>query len=368
LCVCFRIVFVSNEKEKTVREQKMWLHLGVFLALLIGAFGLAAWRGAPKMKPATPLNAVLPEPRENAQAVSDDWLKPRLAVWQTKVFPRLEDMGKEQDKTVQDRLQAVTTFFAEADKGAEAFAESILSLKGKWLFCKSKVTDAAKREYAVFLQAEFAKHVLNADELKSVLEACVNGYASDEAGREGELLVKLRADLEDSELGRLGLLPAVRTPERFQEAYQQMLAIASGAVGSDLKVTLGREVVTFVAADVAAQILVRVGTAVATRLGVSAGVLSTGAVSGAATLGAGLLAGIALDQLVGWAMKQAGYDPAQAMAQKVKEQLAQIKDLILEGEAGSSKGLKAELKAFAQTRGQLRQDALRKLVFLGGAS
>ena len=252
----------------------------------------------------------------------------RLEAW-NKVEPRLRETDEATKNEVNTSTEQVKQFFAERKQNARAFATEVLSLGGKWAYVKGYFQEGNHERY---LEECFARHIFGSDELKSVIESAVSRYVSEIQGRENQLLVAIRADLEGSELAGPAYLPALGSDEGFRREYDAMLQKVMPIVSKDLGVTITREVVSFVGSEIAAALVLEIGTSLAAELGISGGILGAGAYSGAFTFGVGLVAGILVDMTLNWAIRQAGYDPEGEIAAKVTESLDRIERIILEGD------------------------------------
>lgn len=323
----------------------------------------------------------------------------RVAAW-NKIGPRLRAADTEARRVAEERHKQIRAFFAERENRARAFANDVLSLSGKWEFIKSKVDRWGDENYRAFLRESFEKNVLSGGEIEQLLEQVISGYVVELQGTENQLLVDVRADLADTELGQLDLGPALETDQAFRERYARALGEISAIAGRDMPVWLSKEAVTWVGADIAANITVSLSIAIAERLGISAGILGTGAASGVATLGIGIGAAIILDGLVDRLLQAAGHDPAGDIAGKVIELLQTFEGMLLDGDAqavrtyeqlrkmqendrfefvrlearkaadriegGGYLGLRRKFDYLAESRARLRSDALRELILVGG--
>jgi hypothetical protein len=268
-------------------------------------------------------------------------------------------------KALENRVKGVRDVFRRGAGGAGRFAEEALSWKGKWVLVKEKVGAGNDGEHARFLADLFAEHVLKSDDLKAALEAAVQGYLKDLDAIENELLVQLRADLDDGEMGRTGKPAFLATQEAFAKEYRRLAEEVRKALEVNLKMAVGKEVVSFVAMDVATQIVLRIGQVAAAELGVETAILGSGAASGLVTIGIGLVVGLIVDQVVAWLLKQAGYDPEAAIADKVRAGLGQLESHLVDGGSGKS-GLVRELAKLRDARSKVRHAVLEKLVQEGG--
>ena len=146
------------------------------------------------------------------------------------------------------------------------------------------------------------------------------------------MLVKLRADLADSDLGRGKKTAVFNSDAAFLAECHRLEAELLPTLSRELGVTISREVASFVAMDVATQIVIRVAEALAVELGVSAGILGTGAASSVATLGVGLVVGIVIDAMLGDLMRAFGHDPEGEISAQVVSQLRRLESLLIDGD------------------------------------
>lgn len=365
---------------------------------LVVAFGIAVWAGRFYL-PAEglPELRIAPEDVEPPATNSPiDWSAWRQKAWH-KIEPRIDEADRADLAALELQLATIDEFFHERRAGTKPFAEAVLSLRGKWVFVKSRLPSADDGAHLRFLEENFEKNVFTIADLKQTIESTIRGYVSRVQGIENKLLVDVRADLSERELAVAGA-PLIALPEQeFRRRFDLLLQNVATAVSRDSQFAASREVVSFVSGEVAAQIAVRVATAVAARLGISAGVLGTGAAAGWATFGVGLVAAVVIDVAIDRVTKAAGYDPVERVATKVDEVLEQVRQLILAGdpeawavlaklrtmaendpdpnvraesgravesiEAGGSLGLRRELRQLHDSRAKLRREALRRLVF-----
>jgi len=277
-----------------------------------------------------------------------------------KAQAHMASADRKQVSLLEGRLASVRAFFARARKGAPPFAEEALSWSGKWALIKNKLRIGEREGHAKFLAEAFGKHVFSGEALQAVLEDAVKGFLSDLDGIENELLIKLRADLADEEL-RQGRPTLVQSDDAFGQEYRRLAADVKNTLEHDLKVTAGREAVSFVAMDVAASVVLRVAAAAAAELGLEAGILGTGAASGVATLGIGLVAAVIVDYAAGYVLKWAGYAPEQAIAGKVVQAIDKVETALLDGD-GQKTGLRRELEKIQSDRSRIRNAVVQKLV------
>lgn len=168
------------------------------------------------------------------------------------------------------------------------FLEEVFSVSGKW-----KAVTRGRESYERYVRRAFDEQVFSARAFEAVLDQIRSDYAYGIAAAENRLLVALYEDLRPA---RPGL-----SFETFKSRYGDLAATLAPQVMRDL----GMNLVSFAGSDAAAVLLVAALT--------SAGVLGTsvaaGSAGGAVTLGVsvavGVIAGIALDSVVGDAYEDA---------------------------------------------------------------
>lgn len=264
------------------------------------------------------------------------------------------------------RVEGVSKLFVAARAGAPKFAEESLSWSGKWALLKDYLGIGNDAEHAQFLAKAFSENVLAGEVLKSALESAVKGYVADLEAIENQLIVQLRADLDDSQLANDAKPEFVQTDEAFNREYKRLAAELTQALIQDAQAEIGKQTASFVAWDVAMLIVNRIAQTVATELGVEATILGSGAASTLVTLGAGLVVGLIVDQIISWIMKEAGYDPEKEIATKVQESLNSLEKLLLDG-MNKKPGLRGELERLRQARSQVQHAVVSKLTLEGAA-
>jgi hypothetical protein len=320
----------------------------------------------------------------------------RLEAW-NKVQPRLQSTDEATKNEVDTSTGQIKKFFAERKQNARAFAADVLGLSGKWAYLKGYFYEGNHERY---LEECFERNLFSSSELKSLIESAVSRYVSEVEGRENQLLVAIRADLEGTELASPKYLPALSSEAEFRREYAAMMQRVLPILTKDLGVSVTREIVSFVGSEIAATLVMEIGVSLATELGVSGGILGAGASSGAVTFGVGLVAGILVDMALDWIIRQAGYDPEGEIAAKVTKSLDDLERVILEGdkktnerysnakfystfswssadrasswaeaqnlESAGGLGLKHQLNHIHEVRSRLRDETLKGLILNGG--
>jgi hypothetical protein len=255
------------------------------------------------------------------------------AVW-AKVQPHLDLLDRQASESRDRRLAALRAFFREREKGAGGFAEEALSWGGKWALIQQTMHIGQADAHHKQLSAAFGRHVFTGADLQAEMKRAVRGHLSDLEGAENDMLVLIRADLADGDLGR-GRKPASLDSDiAFRDECRRLEAALLPTLSRELGVTAGREAASFVAMDVATQVILRVTEAVAAELGISAGILGTGAASSVETLGVGLVVGVVVDALLGRLMRAFGHDPEKEVTRQAVSLVERLADLMIDGDPG----------------------------------
>ena len=330
---------------------------------------------------------------DSSRAAAPDTRAARSKVWKhAEVL--LAETERHGNDALDRHLASIRAFLDERKAGSRAFAERLLSLRGKWALVKAEIGPADS--YAAFLQQAFAEHVFPMEELEKTVRAAVSGYLAELEGLDDNLLVRLRADLGDDELPRRAI-PALGSDEALRRHYHALSERVAQDLRTDLAVVVGRELFLWEATTVATELTLQAGTALAARLGVSGAILSAGAASSWRTLGVGLVVAIVLDAVINRIIKAAGYDAEEQIAQRVAQTLSDLGRTLTDGdpaardtlerlktlqrddpdpgvraacaeavrriEAGIQLfGLRRELTALSAARASLRKETLRRLI------
>jgi|SRR6185312_11847936 len=275
------------------------------------------------------------------------------------VRQRLNEADAKSEKAIDARLKPMAKVFAKGRKGAKAFAEETISLKGKWQFVKGIVNGGESHRH--YLSEAFGRHVFSSNELREAMQSSVRAYLDDIEGYESEMLVKLRADLAD---GPAGSLPThIQGDEEFKREYKKLSALVVGELRLDMGVTVGREVGIVIAADVAANMALQAAKAAAAEMGISAGLLSTGV----ATLGVGIVLAFIIDAILDEVLKMAGYDPVAKIEKQVCETIDRMEQSLTRDSQFFSLltkpgSLRKQMEELHETRSKLRRETIKRLM------
>ncbi|HTU92893.1 MAG TPA: hypothetical protein VMF69_22625, partial [Gemmataceae bacterium] len=306
----------------------------------------------------------------------------------------LQQADRQAASALDKHLAAIHAFIDERKAGSKAFAERVVSLRGKWETVKAEI--GYNSDYARFLQEAFAEHIFPIEELEKAVSAAVRSYLAELESLEDDLLVRLRADLADDELPRRAI-PALGSDDAFRRHYHQLSQRVSQDLRSDLAAVAARELFIWHAGNIATDLTLMAGAAIAGRLGLSTAILAAGAESTWQTLGVGLIVCFVLDAVVNRIIKAAGYDVEEQIAARIEETLSDLGRTITDGdpeardqleqlkvmqradpnekvrtacaeaiasvEAGTQLyGLRRELSKISAARASVRNETLRRLI------
>lgn len=310
------------------------------LLLLALLAGLAWFVGAPK----TPAPVAVPPPPVI------DTRRIALEV-RARVEPSLDWAHEESLLAVNDELHGLSAFFQQAKTRTPQFADAVMSWGSKWRLLVDQVPGTTGERHREFIREKFAETLFDEESLTHAVEQVIRGYADKTQSLENEMLVRMRADVEDLPAASLA---ALSRGESLSAAFQEAIDRAMHGTSDGLRADVATLVVAVMAEEVLAQ--------AAVRLGVSAGILGAGAGSSWATLGVGLAVGVIIDQIVTlvwewWA------DPQGSLTQEVDARLDDLHRAIVEGDA-EHPGLRPQLLEFARARDALRREAIDQMVGL----
>ena len=219
----------------------------------------------------------------------------------------------------------VEELFDKGRRGARAFAADLLSYWGKLQYARGVVDSGAHDRY---LQECFNRNIFKPDELTKAVESAVSQFVSKMEARENQLLVEIRADLNDSDMGKLASMPTLHAEAEFRRQYQSLLVQVTPVVAGDIGIDITKEMLDW---TVVTPIVTQIGAELAARLGISGTVLGVGASSGPVTIGISFVVGVLVDKLLDWVFRQAGHNPEGEIASKVVDSLDRLEWLILDG-------------------------------------
>ena len=199
------------------------------------------------------------------------------------------------------------------------------------------------------MKERFASILFSEADLEAVVQQAVAAYLGHVHDVESQMLVSLEADLADLSPGDL---PTPIDREALMAALHAALNAATTAAQGEFQGMVGRELVSWVAAEVL--------TMAAAQLATSAGILSAGGASGWATFGAGIVIGLVVDAVVTEFYNQ-HFDPVGELSGKLDASLSQMETLILQG-TNESAGLQGRLHDYSARRNRFRRQAIQQAV------
>ncbi|MBC7819950.1 MAG: hypothetical protein IAG10_23960 [Planctomycetaceae bacterium] len=244
-------------------------------------------------------------------------------------------------------LAPVREFFDAARSRTKAYATEVLGWESKFALATDYVNGG--HEHEQFMKERFAAILFSEADLEAVVEQAAAAFLTHVNDVESQMLVNLEADLAN--LGG-SALPAVVDRSTLNAALQTALQEAATAAQADFRGMVGREIVSWVAAEVL--------TVAAAQLATSAGILGTGAASSWGTFGAGIVVGLIVDAVVTEIYNQQ-FDPIGELSRTLDASLSQMESLILQGTSDSA-GLHGRLHDYSSRRNVTRREAIQKAV------
>jgi hypothetical protein len=309
----------------TMKSKPTFIMLAIsFLGVVIGVIAreplVALFRKVPKPQP---VQVKLPPSPEEAAKPHLDWAE------------------QESQRSIKEHVEAIDSFFTDAKKNTGAFADEALSWASKWRLIVDHVPFTSGGKHEAFIRSKFEECVFKPSQLEESVKQVVASYLKHVESIEGEMLVRIRADVADFPST---YLVAQMDENKIHDLYEQALSRAMASTGSSLSSDVGQQLVSIITGEVLTQVLI--------RLGVSSAILGTGAASSVATLGIGLIVGLIIDQLVAWVWDWYA-DPRGNLTTELNKKLDEINRLIVDGSA-DGKGLRQRLTEYATERGPVR--------------
>jgi len=256
-----------------------------------------------------------------------------------------EQARKRCQKALMQQLAAIPNFFEEAKKGCPDFADYALGWGSTRRYIQDLIPFGDCEKHKRFLEEKFAECIFAEADLVRLVEKVVKGYVQEVQQIENQMLLELRADLEDID-PRWAKLEV----KQFQEEYNKHLEkVCKEATTKLIYHTLKAAQVP--ASLVAGRYLeINILQVILRRLGIRAGAV----VSGTVTFGVGVIIAIVidtiLDRILNWI-----YDPKEELVKKLRDTFDELKTDILEK-------VKQELEKFTEEREAVRQAALQSML------
>lgn len=255
--------------------------------------------------------------------------------------PHIEKAVADSLAGIDPSLESLETFFADAKKHADAFADDVLGWYSKYKLIRG--------QHEKFLAETFREHFFGPDELKQAMTKAVQAYVADLEAIDNRMLVDIRMDVADLPAG--ASLQAMPVPD-LQDRYRSLCSRIAGITGADAAVDVGRAAADMIVGSVVAMMAARMGT--------SAVVLGAGAASGWWTFGIGVVVGVIVDQIIS-AVWNWTYDPHGKLVAMMQTKIDEVRGLVLDGEGGEP-GLREALRRYADKRAIVRREAVIQLL------
>ncbi|MFO0847860.1 MAG: hypothetical protein U0871_04755 [Gemmataceae bacterium] len=235
----------------------------------------------------------------------------------------LRTAQKAADAAGQKHLAGVRKYFAERADCAPRFAARATGWDSTWEYVKSGFTIVGNDWYGhdKFIRREFEAAIFTAADVQKVLDQAVAEFRRDLERVDGQFVVDLRHDVPDSALLSKELIAKLQAGDTFRQAYGQLLEEVGAAVERDVGGSVARELSGFYLGNLAAGGVLRVGAAAG---------LAVGGWVPALVVNVGL--GVVIDQIIQWALKQVGFDPAADVEAAVRRVVADVRDRLVDGE------------------------------------
>lgn len=291
------------------------------------------------------------------------------------VRPYVNEADKRSYEAVDESLEEINAFFAQAKKNARPFADAAIGWESKlWLMVDYVLPSnadsvlplrndvfifptigPAKRigdtRHGKYIKAKFNEMIFSDEQLAKAVEDAVAGFFQRLESIDSKMLVDIRADLPNlAEGSALQIQEERLLLETYRETIEKVRKLSTNK-------NIGE-----IGAAVASEVLV----AVAVRLAVSLGILAAGAASSYFTLGVGIIVAIIVDYLVTkiWDWYA---DPKGTLAAEIVGGLDHIQTLLIDGAPATDSadaviGLRSRLTEYARQRQEHREATLRELL------
>ena len=244
-------------------------------------------------------------------------------------------------------LEPIYELLRKGLAGSTAFAQDALGWHSKWKLVSGYV--AGNDEHRRYLEERFAARLFAPEDLERALQQVVTTYVNQLNDVDAMLLVNLKADLEG--ISQSGLSIGIDRAA-LDEGLDAAIRDSMRAAEADFTGMVGRELASFVAGEVL--------TMASIKLATSAGILTAGASSGAVTFGAGLVVGLIVDAIIGWAIDEF-LDPVGELSRQLREAVGQMIRLIILGN-DEQPSLFERLADYGERRSEARNTAITSIL------
>lgn len=401
----------SKRPDESGSNGKVWMVAGVLMlagtsGLLLGSISMLAYGmiadgrlteflasvglAEEKAKPAVKKVTVKQVPEATKVPKKPSAEEIRARTWK-KIEPHLAKARKEAGAAWNKQVKKVERFFEESRKGTPEVAKALMSWGGQWKYATSSTED-----YQKFVRTKMDENVFSSEDLQRVITQSVEELLQQLHTIEGELVVAVLADLEDSDLPQAQGVK-ISSEKAFREYLRQTMKDLYTKMGINVAGTIGQELTSLVTGEIAARLALHIIKGMAVRLGVKSTLLAGGVAGSAVSFGLTIVAAIVADRIIDWVLRWGGHDPEKDLAARLCVQLGNLEAELVDGdlearwtvgflekqaqtdsvrevcqacrkaiarlERYAPLGLKRDFKQLAQWRHHLWEVALRRMVY-----
>lgn len=263
--------------------------------------------------------------------------------------PHLEWAEKECERAIEEQLAVLDEFFIESKKKTPAFAQEALSWSSQWRLVVDYVPYTEGGRHEKFLRGKFDELVFSSQDLQVVVTNVVAAYLQQVKSIEGQMLVRIRADVADfPSQYKMAQIDS----SQLELSYAELVGVSAGAT---------KGVVEGEAANVLASIAIEKSLMCAARaFGVRSPFLAVGAATSLPTLGISVVLGLIIDQIVSYAWDWC-FDPEGSLTDELNTKIGEVNLLIVDGTAEGI-GIRKQLSQFASERSTHRHQVILSLL------
>ena len=278
---------------------------------------------------------------------------------QDEIIRKYEQQARKRCQTaLRQQLAAIPEFFENAKQGCPDFADYALGWGSTRRYLQDLIPFGDCEKHKRFLEEKFAECIFKEEDVERVVEQVVKGYLQEVQQIENQMLLELRADLEDIDPSWAKLevrqlqeeynkhlekvCKQATTKLLYHDAQKAAQMTASLAAGKYLDKHAGKYLDKYAGKYLDKYILQEI----LRRLGIRAGAV----VSGTVTFGIGIIIGIIIDQIL-----DSIFDHKGTLVKELRGKLDELKMKIFEK-------VKHELENFTEEREAVRQAALQSML------
>nr|MCU0720262.1 hypothetical protein [Pirellula sp.] len=117
--------------------------------------------------------------------------------WKAIANPHLEACSMRIEQSIPSHFEPLIDLLNRARNRVPEFSKSALSFGSKWRLALDYVPFTDGQKSPSFLKESFQKEVLSSDDLENAISEVVQNYLKEVGAAESEMLVNIRADLDD---------------------------------------------------------------------------------------------------------------------------------------------------------------------------